>query len=534
MAFVIKHALRASASGKGYRPEGWSPKLSMTLFGPTPGGCELVWTTTKPDGTPWFEHSVDAPELDAGEFTTVDLVRWEDGGDIDEAGRVAFTVRLVSELDGVDDLLHDGSFTAVPLEGSKAYALDNDWLLTVGLVTLDSVEGDDAPKLKVTTFHKGSVDSYQLEAHCFLDGKRFAPASYVETKYGFTGNDGNVVGSEVVAEFDKVRGWNNLRDQNWGGEDWHYLDQTDGAYEVKIVREKKVVRVVPFTVKDGTIVLDGPVETDRWMGAAMIVDATVQGTLDGDYGKDGGEPFYGDAETAALWLGNDVVYATQVIAEPVAAAAYDDDTMELIQAYQDRVERLLQTWATDFENAEPPYEYGDVLQAEAVIAEMPGLQEKYDAIPAVSDDHPIVVAYGSEETTVGAAYLRYKNVVKIAEERIAYVSGAAQDALAPYRALLKGDKLAVFEDHPAPDFLYYTTNKKVIETPEELAAAEFWYFEGALDNQMTSVVDGVSASRTVRGWTVLGWKFDADGNTVDEFETQGSGPSAPKNAFKHS
>jgi hypothetical protein len=46
-------------------------------------------------------------------------------------------------------------------------------------------------------------------------------------------------------------------------------------------------------------------------------------------------------------------------------------------------------------------------------------------------------------------------------------------------------------------------------------------------------VDGLKVDVTIEGWRVLGWKFDDDGNTLEEFEKQGHGSNAPKSAFQH-
>lgn len=533
MAAVIKHSLRASAGTfASFRPEGWHPRLQVTLVGPSPGAAELVWTTVKPDGSAWFERRVDAPELAEGQWATVDLQRWEDGGDLDEAGTVAFTLRVVSELDGIDELLHVGALTAVALDGEHRYALDHDWLLPVGLVALDAVDELDAPRLKVTAFFKGEVDASQVEAHCFHDGTRFAPASDVEGRYAFTANDGAPVGAELVATFDAVRGWNNLAHQGWGDDGWHLLDAHDGAYEVKFVRDRKVARVVAFEVADGRLVAAGAVEPDRWVGPTLITGATVQGDLDGPW-DEASSPFYGDPTTAARWVGIDEVYAlrtpTGAGGAGGGAAALDAAAQEAVQRFFDRAERLVDTWAAELEGGSPPWELADVLQAEALARELPAYDELRDAVRPVPDDHPLELH--GEATTVADLDARVQRLGELARARIGGAEQEAEDELAPYRELLAGDKLAVFEDHPAPDFRYFTTDKRLIETPEELYEADEWYFEGTTETRGTGTVDGTSVDVVVEGWRVLGWAFDAEGATIDRFEAQGSGSSAPLSAF---
>src|SRR4051794_39771844 len=104
-AHLIKHSLRLGAGGiDRYSPEGWNPKLRVTVMGPTPPDVELVWTMFKPDGSTWFEHLIGMPALEDEEMHDASLQRWESGTDIDEDGAFRFTLRLVNELDGVDVL----------------------------------------------------------------------------------------------------------------------------------------------------------------------------------------------------------------------------------------------------------------------------------------------------------------------------------------------------------------------------------------------------------------------------------------------
>lgn len=180
-----------------------------------------------------MEVRSDLPALADEELRTVELSRWEESDDIDQAGDVAFTVRLVNELDGLDELLHTGVMTAVALDEAKRFAVDYDWLLGLGLVALDTYGDTDGPKLRVTVVCKGDVGTWDMAAHLFHDGKRVKQASHVGGGHSFTRNDGTSIGEEVFAEFDDVRGWNNLADEGWGSDDWHLLDAHDGHCEVK-------------------------------------------------------------------------------------------------------------------------------------------------------------------------------------------------------------------------------------------------------------------------------------------------------------
>ena len=534
-AHLIKHSLRVGAGGiDRYSPEGWSPKLRLTVMGPTPPDVELVWTMYRTDGSIWFEHSVGMPTLEDEEMHDVSLQRWESGTDIDEDGAFRFTVRLVNELDGVDVLLHDGTMHVGRLEGDKRFAVDHSSLLTTGLVALDVYDEHDAPKVRATVFVGGQVDSYQVEAHMFLDGKRFAKSSYVQSGFEFTSNTGDTLATEWIAEFDTVRGWNNLRHQNWGQEDWHYLDLNPGAYEIKFTREGKVNRTMAFEVAGGRIVKDDLIEPDFAGRPTLWRTATSVGAFDGDTVADPAAPRgYGDMVTSLIDYSSDGMYWFRTADVVEEEAPYDEETTAAVESVVGKAQNLLHSWEEDMQAG---HDRNDsmfsnfLLQCEVVVSDVDGWEAKYGALNGVADEHEFAL-FSGEALTLAAAAPRVLALRDLAKGHMGMATEAHESELAPYRALLANDKLAIFEDHPANSFRYYTVNKHVIETPEELAEASLWFFEGSADIQSKGTVDGMQVTASTAGWRVLGYAFDDNGVLIDEFETQGVGSSAPKSEF---
>lgn len=415
------------------------------------------------------------------------------------------------------------------LEGEQRYALESPGLLACALLCLDAVDEADAPRLRVTVFVDGDVDGSRLEAHGFRDGVRFAAASAIQTDPASTANDGSVVVTEVTAEFDTVRGWNNLQDSGWG-DGWELLDVGDADYEVKLVCDARVVRSVAFSVVDGRIAVPGPgtvtVEPDPWTGWVMIVGDEATTDAESPTGLLGGFPH------AMRTGGIDDVYALRAERADVAdrASALDGDAEEAVQAFVDRAERLLLTWEADVVGVAPPFDLGQVLAAEAVEREAPGYGELCGAVASVPDDYEVRMA--GEPSTLGALRGRVAALLGAARHRIGSAGQAEDDALAPFRAVLGGDKWEVFEEHPAGSFQYATTDRRLIESPEELASVEYWYFEGPLDQPGTATVDGLAVKVSVQGWRVVGYRFDGAGMLVDQFERQGQGSSAPLSAYR--
>ncbi|MCU1387668.1 MAG: hypothetical protein JWL72_1006 [Ilumatobacteraceae bacterium] len=536
-AHLIKHALRIGAGGNdGYHPEGWNPKLKLTVMGPTPPDSELVWTMYKPDGSTWFEHSAALPELADEEMHTASLQKWDSGTDITEVGSFRFTIRIVMELDGIDELLHDGHLVAARLDENETwYGVDHSAWLTTGLVALDVYDEHDGPKLRATAFLGGSVDSYEVEAHVFHEGKRFAKASYVESGYEFTSNDGQTLAKEFIAEFDSVRGWNNLVGQGWGHDDWHLLDAHPGAYEIKFTRGGKVARTMAFQVgDDGRIVKDDVIEPDGAGRPSLWRRAEVVGTFEGDAVADASAPrAYGDIESSSI---DDSVDGMYWFRNPPAegdadgGSGLDEETTERVESVVGKAYNLLWTWEEDMATGgDPSYRSNFLLQCEVVVMDVDRFADAYAALDGVGDDAEVEVRDGT--TTLAQAAQRVLVLGRQAKAHLGDDAAETDSVLEPYRAALRNDKLAVFEDHPAPDFLYHTTNKHVIETPDELAGAGLWCFEGSSDTDVKGTVDGHAVTGSVTGWRVLGYQFDDDHVLVDEWEVQGTGSSAPKSAF---
>jgi hypothetical protein len=283
----------------------------------------------------------------------------------------------------------------------------------------------------------------------------------------------------------------------------------------------------------GRIAAPEVVEADPWAGWVMLGEAQIVGAAGADARAGGTTAHVGEVPAAVRSAGIDDVYARRIDRDDVAVAeesALDEETAAVVQAFVDRAERLLLTWETDVVGVAPPFDLAQVLTAEAVEREAPAYDELREAVASVPDDH--AVRMSGEPCTMGALRTRVAALLDAARARIGSASQAEDDSRAPFRAVLRGDKRVIFDEHPADSFQYATTDRRLIETPDELAAAEFWYFEGPLDLPGTATVDGAQVKVTVQGWRVLGYRFDGDGMLLDQFENQGQGSSAPLSAYR--
>lgn len=214
----------------------------------------------------------------------------------------------------------------------------------------------------------------------------------------------------------------------------------------------------------------------------------------------------------------------------------DADTADALAALVAKAKTLIGLWEDDLrrgiDRSAPPSHRSDFLSAcEIVTMDVDAWSAARAALAAVRDDRPVELSDGA--TTLGRAAKRVRTLGDLARRHLGAAGQAHDDALAPYRALLRNDKLSVFEEHPANEYRYYTTGRKIIESPEELAQAPMWYFEGSSQTRSSGTFDGGKVDVTVEGWRVLGYRFDDDHNLVEEFEETGAGRNAPKKAFSH-
>lgn len=501
---LVKSSLRVSAvAGDSYSPTGWVPKVGAVVMGPTPE-FDLVLTVEAPGGGEWHEVRSSVDELAEEEGRYVELCAWGDAHEIADVGRCAFTLRAENEIEGVDEPLHRGAFTAVAAGGGGVdVGVPADWLLPLGLVAFDVHDDKDAPPLRVTVFLGGDVQTHELQAHLFRDGRKVAETDDVSRPWTATTTAGTPLASEVVFVFDTVRGWNNLREQDptWRVDDL-WLDVEHGDYEVRIARGKKVVRMIGFSIDgNGRLVTDGRIEPDVAARPTAWLVAAPSGDLDGvdvDVAALEQAAYGGDLATAAIAWSLDGMYWYR--AAPTGDGGDGGDGADgggsaaappALQALVDEATTLIRNWEDDLAD-----DRADVDQCQIIIVPDCDRFEEQRAALDLPDHEPVTLL--DEPTTLGELTARVLALRDRARAKLAAVQQAHEDALAPYRAVLRNDKLAIFEDYPADGFEYLTSDKKPIGTPEELAAAEYWYFEGVLDLDAEAEIDGERVKGTVR------------------------------------
>ncbi|MBS2020763.1 MAG: hypothetical protein JST92_00010 [Deltaproteobacteria bacterium] len=519
---ILLHSLNIRPIAQPYGPKGWGPSFSYTLRGQLPSGTQLFTHLDNPDGSEWLTLTNDVNEQGPDDFVNVSAATCDDGLTTDQVGAFPFRIRMVSELEGVDEVLYAGKLvierTADWNERKQIFRARNDWQLGWGSVQIDLGSDLDAPRLHATMWAGGGAQSHQMAAYLFFNGKKLFSSEVreqidVSTLLTAPHSDGNGGCTEFAIEVKTARAYIN---GSYGDMDqWHDLSKHPGKYELKMTREKKLDRTLAFEIgADGKLVSTGFTEFALGTGARMHAPVKVVGKFDDglDPAASPSAPWYGQAPGESMLTIADL-YA-QMPAPAAAPSGPSPEVLELIEKSAGRADTIAGWFWDDMQKPGQP-----IPQCEACIRyideAMPKLDELIAKLPAGE-----TVKYRGAQATPQAVKEAMLALKAFAQGQIDGRAQAANDRAALYRAVLKLDKLRIFEDRPAGDYRYYTSGKREIQTPEELAQAGGWYFEGSADQGLIT-----------EKWTVKGFKFDADGKLLETIESSAFGTNAPSSAF---
>lgn len=526
---MLKNSLLAQLSKMGYYAEGWTPKFEFLLQGPTPAGGEMICEIKKPDNSAWLELRKEINETSEEETTRVDIASYENEHHTPDTGEFPFTIRLVSELDGVDEELFSGVLNVQQTDNN--YFVSHDWLLPAGRLWIDTYHDNDAPPLNASVWLKGNVDTYQLGAYLFYNGKRIYSTENrdhadIDSRREITTTSGSADENsyrEFVAAFRVVKGYLNCEYADMS--DWHILLQNPGEYEIKFALERKPVRSIKFSVgENGRITHAGPIAQNQSGVPAMTVDVTVTAKDETDFDRDAlaSQVFYGNPGLESdLTTDEMYTFCKQSLDEAEDTSdGLSDETRELLEKTVGKATNVFNWYYEEMTKGVTASGY-EVAPDQCDLAKM-YVDEVSPMLERLEEElgGDFAVEFQGEEQTLETIKNYVREIRDGADRVLTKGQQAKDDALAPYRELLRNDKLKIFEEHPANEYRYYTSKKEIIESAEELANAPFWYFEGA-ENQ------GYLNER----WTVRGWKFDEEHNVVDKVEESGFGVNAPSSAF---
>jgi hypothetical protein len=273
-----------------HKPEWtWTPSISFKIHGPLASSSNLSIEYTYPNGKPWLKAACEVSALAETEKLQITDCgfRQEDTVATNQTGVFGFTVKLVDPLAGSTKSLFAGKFTVGkqvynPTKsptGAKQfyYYVDQDWRLPIGFV--GSWKGDISNDLYAETWIKGPVkDTSTLKGYLFYGGKQVAETS----------------GSEILRatppdtpqwEYRMIRlQFPALTEKPYADSTYYKLYENPGTYEVKMLRDGKLVRTMKFTIEGGKPKDTGVAATNGFPPGAMILVNVLDG--DGSWRKD--------------------------------------------------------------------------------------------------------------------------------------------------------------------------------------------------------------------------------------------------------
>jgi len=273
---------------------GWIPQFNFRVNGPIESGGVLEVELATPDGKPWLKFDCVSGAINEYQWWQVDRC----GMDIAEekaakqVGHYGFKINLRNELKGTAQNLFNGKLkigrviTDTTAKDHFEFYVDYDWYLPIAQVySRDHVDYignmEEASPLVVSLWFRGRIDE-GLVGYLFYKGKEISNTASTVT--------GSLLDEDYVSTFDwspfawskKKFMFTNTLVYNRSAYN-HYpdafrMDKNPGEYEVKVLRNGKLVRALKFTVgMDGKITDNGIAYQNALGNRRMIVFAQITG-----------------------------------------------------------------------------------------------------------------------------------------------------------------------------------------------------------------------------------------------------------------
>lgn len=280
-----------------YNTWSWTPKVYFEILGPVPGGGQLVFEVSTPDGKPWVSFNLRTPEAGDDELVKIN------GPDLDEnelekkattqTGLFSFKITLKNALAGTNDTIFAGKFKvatyapdqAIPeYKGKQEFYVVQDWRLPIGFIWYDPTMDENVPVISAQMWFRGTHEGEKVEGVLFYKGNQIASVlGYNEDAISTGVGDPQGRWGLWKFGFAKVRGYNHdTSANNWDGV--FFLDKNPGDYEIKVLRQQKLARAASFSVgADGRIVDNGIAKQAKLGGIRMVLPVKVLGDQDIKY-----------------------------------------------------------------------------------------------------------------------------------------------------------------------------------------------------------------------------------------------------------
>ena len=295
----------------------WIPTVNFTTEGPgLPSGAHYYVEVAQPGGAPWVKlkcvGNADGTGYDCG-----------NSNDLEKEGTLAtgvfpFTVKMRNPLEGTEKTLYTGrakvekvltSGNIRPTSKEFVYYTNQDWNLPIGQVYIDNdnlnvrfwIRGEGAGNVEAHLFYRGEeVGRYENYGYQYGAARCSPDIEYQPTRDAGAGAPQGAKWARVNCPFQSV-----TTKPNPNNPEWHILGANPGEYEVKVLRNKRLARLLKFSIgADGKIV-DNGVASGNGMAWSNFIFVPVQvvGDQDGPWDKNAWktEAFYGNPLKNFAW-----------------------------------------------------------------------------------------------------------------------------------------------------------------------------------------------------------------------------------------
>lgn len=271
----------------------WIPTATFRLNGPVDSTANITVEYLNPNGTPFVTARCKLYNaIPANENFRFDQC----GNDIDAAkassqtGVIKFQIKMSDPLNGGGKTLYSGKFNlgkflynpdGTPEKNKQFhYFVDNDFRL--GYAYVGTAYGSVSNNLYTEFWLKNRIMNYaDITGYLFYNGKQIDEATPSYPLKLFPKENPKeyfeLVGVTFAALMDKP--------EAVGFDGTFKVYQNPGEYEVKLMRDKKLVRSIKFSVGAGGKLVNNNIGRELVGGTDIIVPSQILGTSDGTYNK---------------------------------------------------------------------------------------------------------------------------------------------------------------------------------------------------------------------------------------------------------
>lgn len=299
----------------------WFPTVRFTTQGaPLPSGGQYYVEVAQPGGAAWVKLKCVSTVIGGGPgFECGDRNELEKSGTL-ATGVFPFVIKMRNPLEGTEKTLFTGRAKVEKVlsneHGPQAvkkfvYYANQDWNLPIGHVYIDAddhlnvrfwIRGEGAGSLEAHLFYRGEeVGLFAEHGYQYGAAKCSPDIEYQPTRTAGDGAPQGAKWARANCPFGTIvtKGAQNVTKG-------HVLGANPGDYEVKVLRNKRLVRVLKFAVGPGGKIVDNRIAANNGMGTwdnHILVPVTIIGEQDGTWDKNAWktEAFYGHPLTGFNW-----------------------------------------------------------------------------------------------------------------------------------------------------------------------------------------------------------------------------------------